>query len=105
MPQTYSRLSTEERIIIMLCRDDNMPVPKIAEKIGRPPQTIYREIRRAGGTRYDATAAESAYRSRHAKSRRPKLLREGTPLFAHVQEKLIDEQWSPGQIAADLAGC
>ncbi len=42
----YPHLSLEERRKIAKWRDARMPIPEIADRLGRAPSTIYREIRR-----------------------------------------------------------
>jgi len=74
----------------------------IGRMLGRSPATISREIRRAGGARYDATAAAEGYRQRRLKSRRQPVLIEGSPLYQHVHDYLLYRHWSPQQIAAKL---
>ncbi len=74
----------------------------IAERLGRAPSTISREINRNGGIqRYRATAAESKFIER---ARRPKpcKLTTNQQLNVVVADRL-QKDWSPEQIAGWLA--
>jgi IS30 family transposase len=42
----YSHLTFEERRKIDKWHDAIMPVPKIADRLGRAPSSIYRELKR-----------------------------------------------------------
>ncbi|PRX37734.1 helix-turn-helix domain-containing protein, partial [Meinhardsimonia xiamenensis] len=46
MPRPYTHLSLEERRHLAKWRDAGMPVSEIAERLGRDPSTLHREIRR-----------------------------------------------------------
>jgi len=102
MPRMYSHLSAEERAVIMIQKQASASLRAIGRMLGRSPATISREIRRAGGTRYDATVAAEGYRQRRLKSRRRPVLVDGSPLYQHVHDHLIYRHWSPQQIAAKL---
>jgi len=86
----------------MLERQAGVSAAKIARKLGRSPTTISREIRRAGGLVYDATQASARYKTARLKSRRKKVLRQGSELYQYVHDQLIDQKWSPEQIAEML---
>lgn len=73
----------------------------IATRLGRPPSTVSREIRRNGGRdRYRAALAQIAT---HRRARRPKTAKLACRprLRAEVEAKLA-LRWSPQQIAAKL---
>ncbi|MFO1426938.1 MAG: IS30 family transposase [Steroidobacteraceae bacterium] len=75
----------------------------IARELGRPRCTLSREIARNGGPRaYRAHLAEA---HAWARARRPKAckLALNLTLCAYVRERLIQDQWSPEQIAHTLA--
>ncbi len=46
MGRCYPHLSLEERRKIAKWRNAKMPVPEIADRLGRAPSTIYRELKR-----------------------------------------------------------
>lgn len=46
MASHYQHLSFEERRKIAKWREGKMPVPEIADRLSRPPSTIYRELNR-----------------------------------------------------------
>ena len=46
MGSHYPHLSLEERRKIAKWREAKMPVPEIADRLGRAPSTIYRELKR-----------------------------------------------------------
>jgi len=102
MARTYNHLSDAERAAIMIERQTGSSAKKIAQKLGRSPTTISREILRAGGGYYDATIAAEKYKKRRLKSRRKKILREGTELYQYVKDQLVNQQWSPEQISETL---
>jgi len=102
MAKQYNHLSPEERAAIMLERQAGVSAAKIARKLGRSPTTISREIRRVGGVSYDATKAATRYKTARLKSRRKKVLREGSDLYQYVRDQLVQQQWSPEQIAGTL---
>ena len=52
MASHYQHLSFEERRKIAKWREGKMPVPEIADRLSRPPSTIYRELK--GNTFLDA---------------------------------------------------
>ena len=78
------------------------PLRSIAQRLGRAPSTVSREVARNGGRcRYRAHRADRAAWSR---ARRPKACKLATnrPLRAEVEDKLEDF-WSPQQISGWLA--
>lgn len=102
MSRRYHHLSAEERALIMIERHNGSSLRAIARRLGRSPSTLSRELRRAGAGPYDATRAAVGYRERRARSRRTRLLAEGSPLYQYVHDRLVFERWSPQQIAARL---
>ncbi|NSY41611.1 helix-turn-helix domain-containing protein, partial [Leisingera sp. ANG59] len=46
MGRNYPHLSLEERRKIAKWREAKMPVPEIADRLGRAASTIYRELKR-----------------------------------------------------------
>ncbi len=78
MGRSYRHLSLEERRKIAKWREAKMPVPEVADQLGRAASTIYRELKRnffddkelpeLNG--YHAVAAQEMYEQRHAVHRK-----------------------------------
>ena len=95
------RLSRAEREEISRGLVEDLSFRKIAERLGRAPSTVSREVNANGGRRrYRAWAAE---RAAYERARRPKAARLATnaPLRAEV-EHLLGKRWSPRQVARRL---
>ncbi len=108
MPKSIERtrrdveLSVEERQQIFLGIDRGESDVEIGARIGRPRQTVWREIRRNGGrAAYRPAAAE---RRADEQARRPKQwwIHARPLLWATVIERLRERKWSPEQIAKRL---
>jgi IS30 family transposase len=92
-------LEDREEIRAGLGAGDSFAV--IARRIGRCPSTVSREVNRNGGRRrYRAVAADGAA-YRRALRPKPSKLAENRRLRVRVEE-LLEERWSPEQIAARL---
>ncbi len=97
-------LSLLERQRIAALRAQGLGVRAIADRLGRSPSTISRELRRntlphdRGG--YDGDLAHARARQRARRPRQGRLLADAQ-LRAEVQAKL-ELDWSPEQIAAYL---
>jgi IS30 family transposase len=92
------RLSFAEREEISrgLARDESLR--SIADRLGRPPSTVSREVKVNGGhLKYRANVAHRASR-RRAKRPKARKLTECPRLRVAVEEKL-DLWWSPGQVS------
>src|SRR5918997_1991137 len=105
MARTYSQLDLGERRTLFWLVEARRPVGEIAERLGRHPSTIYRELGRnrfRDGDRgfcgyFPLTAQDLADRRR---LRRRKLAADDG-LRAHVVDRLA-AGWSPQQIAGRL---
>lgn len=96
-------LSLLERRRIATLRRDGLGVREIAERLGRSPSTVSRELRRntaAHDHGYDGDLAHARARERARRPRRGRLLVD-QELRAHVEAKL-ELEWSPEQIAGWL---
>ncbi|WP_392757295.1 IS30 family transposase [Streptomyces sp. LN590] len=97
-------LSLLERKQIATLRERGLGVREIAERLGRSPSTVSRELRRNSLPHdngiYDADLAHHRSRERSGRPRRVKLAAD-PELKAEVQAKL-NLEWSPEQIAAHL---
>ena len=106
MGRCYPHLNLEERRKIAKWREAKMPVPEIADRLGRAPSTIYRELKRSfyddkelpelNG--YYALNAQDMYERRRAIHRK---------MIVHPQLKAAIEDrlkagWSPEQIAGRM---
>ncbi|WP_419947273.1 IS30 family transposase [Candidatus Poriferisodalis sp.] len=80
-----------------------MSADDIAERLGRHPSTIYRELGRCGGVEgvYDAEAAQAEARLRALRPKAAKL--EAGPALAGEVNDRLGLCWSPHAISADLA--
>jgi IS30 family transposase len=103
-PARSSRyLSLLERQRIATLRRDGLGVRAIAERIGRAPSTVSRELRRntlAHDRGYDGDLAHARARQRATRPRPGRLLAD-EQLRAEVAAKL-ELEWSPEQITAYL---
>jgi len=99
----YHHLSPEERAFIMLEFDRGSSLRQIARQLKRDPSTLSRELKRnASSDRYCATRAGTAYQRRRKRSVRPRKLASNPILCDIVFSRLLQEKWSPEQIAATL---
>ena len=100
---TYHDLSPEERAVIMLERGRGCSLREIAQRLGRSPSTLSRELKRnTTGNHYCATRAGSEYERRRKRLVKPRKLDANQTLRDVVQAHLLDDKWSPEQIAATL---
>jgi len=107
----YQQLTRDERVRIEQFKEDAASLRKIARRLGRAPSTICRELRRnsnADGSYRAASAQQRTLgrpRGRAPSKIRPPSLSEprGSPEWQFVQDKLVDEHYSPELIAGRLA--
>jgi IS30 family transposase len=95
-------LSQEERIEIADLHRAGLSVRGIAQRIGRSPSTISRELRRNGRTDggyrpFEAHRNAVARRARHHRRRL-----ETNAMLRHLVGELLGQRWSPQQIARHL---
>jgi IS30 family transposase len=102
---TYSSryLDREERYEIARLRESGLPVRQVAERLGRSPSTICRELARNRDPRTGGYLPERAHRMAWDRQRRPKpsRLSQDPALRVQVQE-LLDQRYSPEQISGRL---
>ena len=106
MERCYPHLSLEERRKIDKWREAKMPVPEIADRLGRAPSTIYRELKRntyedkelpeLNG--YYCITAQAKYEQRRAIHRKMIL----HPDLKTAIEDRLKAGWSPEQIAGRM---
>jgi len=103
-PEPSARfLSLEERVVIADMLQARCSMRKIAEKLGRSPSTISREIARNGYPRdreYRPYAAEHKAIARRARPRAGKIA--ACPRLRAAIQTMLDDRLSPEQIAARL---
>jgi len=98
----YQQLSLDERYRIGALRHERLSLRKIAERLGRAPSTISREVRRnryPTDGNYRALHADSITRTRRKNSRR------NSHFSAHQWkeiETLLRLDWSPEQVSGHL---
>jgi IS30 family transposase len=97
-------LSLLDRQRIATLRGRGLGVREIARRIGRAPSTVSRELRRNlrphDQDRYDADLAHARARQRARRVRRTRLSID--PALRGVIAELLEQDWSPEQIAAHL---
>ncbi|MGB0662105.1 MAG: IS30 family transposase [Mangrovicoccus sp.] len=106
MGRCYPHLSLDERRRIAKWREAKIPVPEIADRLGRAPSTIYRELKR---NHYDdkelpelngyyALSPQAMYEKRRAIHRK---MIVHPDLKAAIEDRL-KAGWSPEQIAGRM---
>ena len=96
-----ARPSLDERVFIESSLGAGRSVADVAQRLGRDPSTVHREVARcAGRADYDARAAHASACARARRERTPKLAVDRV-LAAAVDERL-KLRWSPHATAADL---
>jgi IS30 family transposase len=101
-PNSARFLDQDERIAIADGLHAHVPVPLIAESLGRGFQTVYREIgrnSRPDGT-YQPFWAHNQALSRRKRPKKAKLDRD--PVLRRVVRTKLDQRWSPSQISRFL---
>ena len=103
MPEGYLHLTCEQRCQIYALLQSGHPQAHIARKIGVDPSTISRELGRntgARGYRFKQAHQKATQRRKEASDKPRKM----TPdLVELIEQKLMQEQWSPDQISGRLA--
>ena len=95
----YQHLSIKERESILKLSSEGMGIRAIGLALGRSAATISRELRRnRSKDGYWPDEAARKYRRRRAKCCRKRILDE-PEIKTFVQHKILEEQWSPEQIA------
>ena len=105
MARTYRQIDVDERRTLFRLIEARTPVGEIAERLGRHPSTVYRELGRnrfrdgdRGFCGYFPLNAQDLARRRRQRRRK---LAADEGLRAHVTERL-KAGWSPQQIAGRL---
>jgi IS30 family transposase len=102
MPQGYHHVTLDIRSQIYALKSIGTPLHKIASIVGRHVSTISREISRNTGQRgYRYKQADAKAIERRAQASRTPTKLTST-LIAIIEEKLLEEEWSPDQISGRL---
>ncbi|HEX8946745.1 MAG TPA: IS30 family transposase [Candidatus Paceibacterota bacterium] len=101
-----SPFTLRERSIIEVrwCRD-NRSITQIAVELGRHKSSVSREIAgrpRKGPGRYDADRAQAQAMDRIEKRGNRAKTEKNDALRAYIEDKLINEKWSPEQVSIRL---
>jgi IS30 family transposase len=101
----YRHISNIERLEISILRRKGYKVVDIATEIGRHKSSIYREIKNnsVSGEYLATKANHKAYvRRKYSKYQAMSIVKD-MKLREYIHKKLLDEDWSPEQIAGRLA--
>ncbi|WP_159017683.1 IS30 family transposase [Cognatiluteimonas profundi] len=103
----YCQLTEAERYTLSVLKREGRSLRAIAHALQRSPSTISREVRRNATIDhnrprplYVPSKAHEHANGRRRRSRRVK--HHAAEVYAHVEELLGEEQWSPEQIASQL---
>ena len=95
----YQHLSIKERESILKLSSEGKGIREISRTLGGNAGTNSRELKRnSGKDGYWPTEADKQYR-KWRKNCCPKRILDDAEIKAFVQQKILDEQWSPEQIA------
>lgn len=98
--KSYHHFTTKERECLLVMLQKNISLRKIAEKMGRSPSTISRELSR-NAKEYSPSAADQRYRDQRTRCHRKRILEN--PAARGMVRHLIGRQyWSPEQVCARL---
>ena len=96
-----ARLSLDERVFVESSLGAGRSVADAAQRLGRDPSTVHRELARCGERAdYDARSAHASACARARRARTPKLARD--PVLAAAVNECLRLRWSPHATAADL---
>lgn len=105
----YHQLTEPERYTLSVLKREGHSLRSIARLLQRSPSTISREIRRNAtvvqGKPRPLYVPSKAQEHANGRRRRSRRVRHHAPeVYAHVQARLAEDQWSPEQIASQLPG-
>jgi len=103
----YRQLTEAERYTLSTLKRDKWSLRRIAKLLGRSPSTLSREVRRNAtvddrkpNPLYIPSKAQEKANGRRRRSRRVK--HHAPEVYTEVEALLVQEQWSPEQIASQL---
>lgn len=105
----YHQLTEPERYTLSVLKREGHSLRSIARLLQRSPSTISREIQRNAtvvqGKPRPLYVPSKAQEHANGRRRRSRRVRHHAPeVYAHVQARLVEDQWSPEQIASQLPG-
>lgn len=99
----YMHLTEEERYQIDDLKREGFSQADIAERLGRSPSTLSRELRRNRGERgYRPGQAHQKAIERLTERGKSNARRASMGAWEYAKQQLVNEQWSPEQIAGRL---
>lgn len=103
MRKTYRHLSDEERFVIEKLYAARVVIRRIAQFLGRSPNTISREVEKNSvrGT-YTAEKARTKAQARRWRAKRQCMKVALNSFLSSFVEKRLEEKWSPKQISGYL---
>jgi len=101
MGNQYQHLSMDERNRLQWGLNQGMSLRAVARTLGRSPSTLSRECRRGWvGNSYDAVVGRDTAWGRRRRGNRK--LASGNALTALVTTTMLEQKWSPEQVAGRL---
>ena len=98
----YRQLNAEERSVLAALRRLGLSQAEIARQLGRHRSTIGRELRRNSAPYDGGYRCVRAHQRAHARRYRSRRNSQFTPAHWERVEELLQEEWSPEQIAGHL---
>jgi IS30 family transposase len=95
-------LSQDERIEIADLRHAGLSIRQVADRLGRSPSTVSRELRRNAAGRGDYRPFEAHRRATVRRARHHRRRIEARPELGQVVSDLLAQRWSPQQISRQL---
>ncbi|MCP3686274.1 MAG: IS30 family transposase [bacterium] len=92
-------LTLEERIKMEALVEMDIGADQIAKQLGRGRSTIYRELQRGDSCSPHYSAKLCQKQARHSMSRNQESKSPAHNVIKIVEEKILNEQWSPEQIS------
>ena len=99
----YEQLNAEERSVLAMLRSLGLSRAEIARRMGRHRSTVGRELRRNSAPYDGGYRAERAHQRAHARRYRSRRNSQFEPVQWARIEALLQEEWSPEQVAGYLA--
>jgi IS30 family transposase len=102
-PRSSRYLDLDERLAIARLRDQGLSMRQVADRIGRSPSTVSRELRRNADPRSGRYVPERACRLARERQRRPKFSKLArNPALREAVQGMLDRRYSPEQASGRL---
>ena len=98
----YRQLNAEERSVLAALRRLGLSQAEIGRQLGRHRSTIGRELRRNSAPYDGGYRCVRAHQRAHARRYRSRRNSQFTPAHWERVEELLQEEWSPEQVAGHL---